>query len=58
MEKSKKLLQSKTVWLAIIQGVVGIAIAVLTDLDMVGYVAVVKSFADIALRYVTKQPIS
>jgi len=58
MDKGKKLLQSKTVWVAIIQAVVGIAIAVLTDLDLVGYIAIIKSFADVVLRYVTKEPIA
>lgn len=52
-----QLLKSKTVWVAIIQAVVGIGIAVLTDLDLLGYVIVLKSLGDVALRMVTTQPL-
>lgn len=55
--ETKRLLQSKTIWLAIIQAILGITIAVFTELDMIGYIAIVKSLADIALRYVTKASI-
>lgn len=52
-----QLLKSKTVWVAIIQAVVGIGVAVFTELDMVGYIAVLKSVGDIALRMVTTEAI-
>ncbi|MGI1661396.1 hypothetical protein ACRDNQ_04060 [Palleronia sp. KMU-117] len=49
----KSLLTSKTFWLAVIQAVAGVAIAALTELDLVAYVAVVKSTVDILLRMLT-----
>jgi len=54
----KKLLKSKTVWLALIQAFGGIAIAVFTELDAVAYVAIIKSVVDIALRGLTTKPLS
>ena len=53
-----KLLKSKTVLLALIQAFGGIAIAVFTELDLVGYVAITKSVMDIALRTITTIPLS
>lgn len=53
----KSILSSKTVWLAIIQGVIGGTIIVLTELDLVGYVAIAKSLGDIVLRFVTSEEI-
>lgn len=58
MELLKKALKSRTVQLAIAQAVLGIVVAVLTELDLVGWVTVVKSIADIALRFDTTSPIS
>lgn len=57
---SKHWYQSKTIRLAILQGVIGIFTALLAtnpDLQSVGYIVIIKSFLDIALRYVTDQPI-
>ncbi|MBT7339191.1 MAG: hypothetical protein HN802_05835 [Candidatus Jacksonbacteria bacterium] len=54
----QQLLKSRTVKLAIIQAIGGIAIAVFTDLDMIGYVGIVKSLVDISLRMVTTKPIA
>ena len=53
-----KLLKSKTVWLALVQAFGGIVIAVFTELDAVGYVAITKSVMDIALRTITTIPLS
>lgn len=53
----KSLLSSKTFWVAMIQAVVGVLVVSLTQLDMVGYVAVVKSIADVILRLVTTEPV-
>lgn len=53
----KTLLQSRTFQLAIIQAISGVLIAYLTEMDMVGYVAIVKSVADILLRLDTKDAI-
>lgn len=53
----KTLLQSKTFWVAVIQAVAGVVVVALTQLDLVGYVAVFKSIVDIVLRLITTEPI-
>lgn len=53
----KSLLNSKTFWVAVIQAVAGVVVVALTQLDLVGYVAVFKSFVDIILRLITTEPI-
>ncbi len=54
----KSLLASRTFWLAVVQGIGGIAIVGLTELDLVGYAALVKSFVDIVLRLDTTEPVT
>lgn len=49
----KKLLHSKTFWLAVSQAVGAVLIVALTELDMMGGVLVVKSVVDILLRLST-----
>lgn len=58
MEYGKALLSSKTFWVAVIQAVSGIVIVALTELDLVGYVAMFKSVVDIVLRLVTSDPVT
>ena len=53
----KTIWESKTVWLAVAQAIGGIAIAVFTELEMMGAVLMVKSAVDIMLRMVTEDPI-
>lgn len=53
----KTLLSSRTFQIALIQAISGVLIAVLTEMDLVGYVAIVKSVADILLRLDTSEPI-
>ena len=53
-----KFLRSKTILLAVVQAFGGIVIAVFTELDLVGYVAITKSVMDIALRTITTTPLS
>lgn len=53
----KSLLESKTFWIAVIQAVAGVVVVALTQLDMVGYIAVFKSIVDIVLRLITTEPI-
>ena len=53
----KSLFASKTFWVAVIQAVTGVVVVALTELDMVGYVAMFKSLVDIALRMVTSKGI-
>ena len=45
-----KALKSRTVWKAIIVALVGIATAVLTEYDLVGYVVMLNAVADFLLR--------
>jgi hypothetical protein len=52
--------KSKTIQFAVIQAVAGVFTAILAtypELKVVGAVAVIKSAVDMALRYVTDQPI-
>lgn len=53
----KTLLESKTFWVAMIQAVASVAIVIMTELDMVGYVGIVKSLLDVSLRLITTEPI-
>ena len=53
----KSLFKSKTFWFAVVQALLGIAIVSLTELDMVGYAAVLKSALDVVLRYKTSEPV-
>lgn len=48
-----KALKSRTVWKAIVIAIVGIATAVLTEYDLLGYVVILNAVADFALRAVT-----
>lgn len=54
-------LKSKTVVLAIIQGIAGVVTAVIAQdptLEAIGTGAVVKSILDVVLRYLTTHPVS
>ena len=53
----KTLLNSKTFWIAVIQAVAGIAVIALTELDLIGYVGIFKSFVDIVIRTMTTEEI-
>lgn len=53
----KAVIQSKTVWLAVLQAVAGVAIVVLTEMDLVGYAAIVKSGLDFFVRLLTEERI-
>lgn len=54
----KQLLKSNTVRLAIAQAIVGVAIVMLTELDLAGYAVMLKSVFDVILRSVTTEAIS
>ena len=53
----KTLLNSKTFWIAVIQAVAGIAVIALTELDLIGYVGIMKSVVDIVIRTMTTEEI-
>ena len=53
----KTLLNSKTFWIAVIQAVAGVAVIALTELDLIGYVGIFKSFVDIVIRTMTTEEI-
>lgn len=51
-------LRSKTIQKAVITGVAGVAVAVLTEFDFIGYIVVVNAIADTMLRAITSEPLS
>ena len=53
----EKLLKSRTIRLAFVQALTGFLVVVFTELDMVGYVTLVKSVADVYLRLDTTAPV-
>jgi hypothetical protein len=58
--EGKKWFESKTIWMAVIQGAVGVFAAVVTAnpaLATVGWVLLAKSVLDILLRMVTDKPV-
>jgi len=54
MNNLKRLWSSRTIRLALLQAIVGIAIAFATEYEAVGIVAIIKSVADILIRIDTK----
>ena len=53
----KSIIHSRTFWIAIIQGVIGVVVVFQTGLPELGWIAIVKSFLDVGLRYVTTTPV-
>lgn len=56
----KRWYQSRTIRIAIVQALIGVFAAFISsypEIQAVGVVAIVKSFLDIALRYVSNTPI-
>ena len=57
---SKKWFQSRTIWLAVAQGIAGILLVVYAEnpaFGLTGIGAGIKSLLDIYLRYVTVKPV-
>ena len=54
----KSLYSSKTFWIAVLQGFVGILVALMTIYPEVGGLIVLKSVTDIVLRIVTETKVS
>ncbi len=53
----KSLFESRTFWLAVAQAVGAVLVVVFTELNMAGYVVIVKSIIDILLRIDTTKVI-
>ena len=56
----KKWYLSKTIWLAILQGIAGVLAAYGSenpDIYSIGYILIAKSILDIGLRFLTEKPI-
>lgn len=51
-------LKSRTVLVALAQAFVGVLVIFLTEADLVGYAAMVKSIGDIILRLDTTKPVA
>ena len=51
--EAKSIFHSKTVWIAVLQGVIGVVVVLSTQLPELGWIAIFKSVLDFALRYVT-----
>jgi hypothetical protein len=54
----KNILTSKTFWLAILQGILGVVVVVSTSIPGVGWLMIVKTIIDIGIRMITAQPVS
>lgn len=54
----KSIFDSKVFWLAVIQALGGGLVIFFTQMDMVGYVAIVKSAMDIVLRFATTEEVT
>jgi hypothetical protein len=54
----KSIFTSKVFWVAFIQAIIGGGAIFFTNMDMLGYVAILKSVGDIALRFVTTEPVT
>lgn len=53
----KKWYESKTILLAIAQGIIGVLVVLESNYPSVGWVAIAKSVVDFYVRYNTSQPI-
>ena len=53
----KSIFKSKTFWLAVIQAVASVAVVLLTEMDLVGYVGIVKSVVDVLNRTMTSEKV-
>lgn len=53
----KTLVTSKTFWLAVLQGIIGLVVVFSTSYPDAGWLLTAKSVLDIVLRLYTSQPI-
>ncbi len=54
----KKWYFSRTLWLAVLQGVLGVVIVINTQAPTIGWIVVLKSILDILVRISTSQPVT
>lgn len=54
----KSILQSRTFWLAFLQGIIGLIVVFSTAYPNVGILVVLKTLADMYLRLKTTQPVN
>jgi hypothetical protein len=54
----KKWYTSKTIWLAVLQGILGVVVATSSQIPTVGWLMLLKSAIDIMIRIVTEMPVS
>lgn len=60
-KNQKKLWQSKTLWIAVIQGVIGVMAVIIADNpypEAMGTLMIMKSLLDVALRLITVKEIA
>lgn len=53
----KSVLRSKVFWLAVIQGIAGVLVAVETQYPTAGALLIAKSLVDIVLRMITTEQV-
>lgn len=53
----KKWYLSKTIWLAVLQAILGVFVAIGTEIPTVGWIMVVKSVIDVLIRSLTEESV-
>lgn len=56
--QNKPWYYSRTLWLAIVQGIAGIVMVVATQYPTMGDILILKSIVDMILRVLTTQPVT
>ena len=57
MTTAKIIFTSKTFWLAVLQGILGVLVVIGTQVPELGWVTILKSIIDIGLRMMTTEPV-
>ena len=52
-----KYLTSRTIWLALLQGILGVVVVIGTEYPEIGGIAIAKSALDMILRGITTGPV-
>ena len=56
MTTGKIIFTSRTFWLAVLQGILGVLVVIGTQAPELGWVVILKSIIDIGLRMLTTEP--